>query len=287
MESKKASALLLTLIIISAIGFFASFGFLLTKKVIEKRLPEADTFQSQFEEQIKEQMQEDGQSISFTPWKTTITRVSDDDENETQTSSGDLTPPLSVTNLASVSSGVDWIQWSWTNPSNLDFSSCILYIEKTGLSSTRINVGTTSSASYTTGNLIPNTQYTLIVHTKDNSQNINATDVTATSSTLADTTLPSSITNLHLVSRTYDSLTWAWTNPTDSDLNDSVISINGNLVGTSSTSQYTATNLAQNTQYAVTVQSRDTSGNLGTGVSDTQRTCIHVCGVGGQCYIKC
>jgi hypothetical protein len=287
MESKKASALLLTLIIISAIGFFASFGFLLTKKVIEKRLPEIDTSQFYFDNATFEQVEESGKSISFTPWKTTITRVSDDEEGENETSSGDTSPPASITNLAPVSSGVDWIQWSWTNPPNPDFSSCILYIEKTGQTSTRINAGTTSSASYTTGNLIPNTQYILIVYTKDNSQNINATGVTATASTLADTSPPASITNLYLVSRTHNSLTWAWTNPADSDFNDTVILINSANSGTSSSSQYTATNLAQNTQYTITVQSRDTSGNLGTGVSNAQRTCIHVCGVGGQCYIKC
>jgi len=286
MKSKKASALLLTLIIISAIGFFASFGFLLTKKVIEKRMPGADS-QFQFEEQYQEQVPESGQGISFTPWKTTVTRVSEDEDDENETQTGDTIPPASITNLASVGSGIDWIQWTWTNPSNLDFNSCVLYIEKTGLPSTRVNTATTSNAAYTTGNLIPNTQYTLIVHTKDNSGNINTVDVTATSSTLADTSPPASITNLNFVSRTYNSLTWAWTNPIDSDLNDSVISINGNPVGTSSTNQYTATNLAQNTQYTVTVQSRDTSGNLGTGVSDTQRTCVHVCGVGGQCYVIC
>lgn len=88
----------------------------------------------------------------------------------------DVTPPASVTNLANMSQGTTWIYWNWTNPTDSDFNSSIIYLNGT-------NVANTSNNYYNATGLIQNTNYTIRINTKDSAGNVNYTNVTSTAKT--------------------------------------------------------------------------------------------------------
>jgi hypothetical protein len=287
MNHKKASILMISLMILATLGLLSSFGFVIAKKVFEKPSSGEDVYFDE-EDYSDYTANPNNNSISFSPIKTVISKIDhDEDEEESQNSSGDVTPPSTVSNLVLTGAGETWLSWAWNNPTNYDFASNIVYIEKTGQSSTRQLIGTTSSAFYTTASLLPNTQYTITINTKDNAGNINTVPVSISGTTTADASLPGAITNLHLTDRKKDSLSWAWTNPATFDFASNVISINGVAIATTSNNMFTANGLRQDTAYTISVQSQDTSGNLGTAVADTQSTCVYVCGIGGKCYTLC
>lgn len=96
--------------------------------------------------------------------------------NESQ---GDTTPPASVSGLGVASKGKTWIKWLWTNPSDSDFAYNIIYING-------VNVANISENNYNATGLIPNTEYTIIINTKDFSGNINYTNISNSQYTLAD-----------------------------------------------------------------------------------------------------
>ncbi|MBS3087940.1 hypothetical protein J4226_05080 [Candidatus Pacearchaeota archaeon] len=87
----------------------------------------------------------------------------------------DTIPPASVTNLQNQSRSYNWIYWNWTNPFS-DFSEAIVYLNGIW----KIN---TSNNYYNATGLTQNTDYTITVHTKDSSGNVNDTDVNSTAST--------------------------------------------------------------------------------------------------------
>jgi hypothetical protein len=94
----------------------------------------------------------------------------------------DNSPPDSVTNLINTSNGVTSLYWTWTNPTNLDFSKSIVYLNG-------ILKETTSNDFYNATGLISNKSYTITVHTKDTSGNINNTDVNHSAITIPPTGL--------------------------------------------------------------------------------------------------
>ena len=95
----------------------------------------------------------------------------------------DTTPPASVTNMANQSAGTTWIYWTWTNPSDSDFSQAIIYIDGD-------NEANTSNNYYNATGLSSGTSYTITVHTKDTTGNVNDTDVNNTASTLSTVNQP-------------------------------------------------------------------------------------------------
>jgi len=88
----------------------------------------------------------------------------------------DTTPPASVTNLQNQSSGTSWIYWTWTNPIDSDFNSSIVYINN-------INLANTTNSYYNATGLSCGTSYTIKIYTKDNTGNVNTTNVTNTAAT--------------------------------------------------------------------------------------------------------
>jgi hypothetical protein len=94
----------------------------------------------------------------------------------------DDSPPESVTNLVNVSKGVTSIYWTWTNPTNQDFSKALVYLDG-------VLKQTTTNSFYNATGLISNTSYTITVHAKDTSGNINDTDVNNTDRTIPPTGL--------------------------------------------------------------------------------------------------
>jgi hypothetical protein len=173
--------------------------------------------------------------------------------------SSDTTPPNSITNLMNISRTTSSIYWTWTNPTDLDFSEVIIYIDG-------INVLNTSNNYYNATGLTSNTSYTITIHTKDLTGNVNMNDVSNTASTEAymDMIPPATITNLMDISRTTSSIFWTWTNPLDVDFSHVILYLDGiNLINTSGTS-YNFTGLTQDTTYNLSSNTVDTNGNVNT-----------------------
>jgi hypothetical protein len=92
----------------------------------------------------------------------------------------DLTAPGTISDLSIITRGQDSLYWTWTNPSDTDYTTAIIYIND-------INIANTTNNYYTAGALDSNAIYTIKVHTKDSSGNINTSDVTSTTTTLPST----------------------------------------------------------------------------------------------------
>lgn len=93
----------------------------------------------------------------------------------------DLTPPSTITNLINISQGLDFIYWTWTNPTEPDFLENIIYLDN-------INLINTSNNYYNATNLSEDTEYTIKIHTIDTNNNINNTDIINTAKTLKNST---------------------------------------------------------------------------------------------------
>ncbi|MFC1800743.1 hypothetical protein ACFLYT_01670, partial [Nanoarchaeota archaeon] len=91
--------------------------------------------------------------------------------------------PDSVSGLANQTQDYTWIYWNWTNPTNEDFNTSIIYLNGIW------QINTTDNFYNATG-LTSDTNYTITVHTQDHSGNINNTDQNSTTKTLSDTTPP-------------------------------------------------------------------------------------------------
>jgi hypothetical protein len=178
----------------------------------------------------------------------------------------DNIPPLSVLGLTNTSRDLNSIKWSWTNPSDRDFNSNIIYLNN-------VNVANTSSNSYNATGLTADTSYTLKIHTKDNLGNINTTDVTSTASTMRDTKAPATVTGITNPSKGTTWLYWTWNNPADADFNKNIIYINGTNVANTSNNFYNATGLLSNKSYTIKINTVDTSNNINTtNVNNTATT---------------
>ncbi|MDK2832864.1 MAG: hypothetical protein PWQ75_2616 [Methanolobus sp.] len=88
----------------------------------------------------------------------------------------DGTAPASVIGLNESETGYTWINWSWTNPADLDFNHSIVYIDGTLL-------GITSTESFNATGLVQDTVYEIVIMTVDTSGNINSTSVKDTAKT--------------------------------------------------------------------------------------------------------
>ena len=88
----------------------------------------------------------------------------------------DHRPPACITNLTNVT-GQTWINWTWTNPVDPDFSHVMIYLN----GEFRANA---SEPIYNATGLVPNTTYVIGTRTVDESGNINITWVNDTATTL-------------------------------------------------------------------------------------------------------
>ena len=188
--------------------------------------------------------------------------------NLTFTSVPDITPPASITGLTSPPKSTDWVYWTWTNPSDLDFDTAIVYLNG-------VNVVNTSNNFYNASGLNNNVTYTITIHTQDTSGNVNIADVSDIQTPLAgpDITPPGSISSLLLLSKSPFNLFWIWTNPIDLDFAQNIIFIDGLNVFNTSSNFYNASSLTPSTSYTINVHTKDTTGNVNTvDVTDTQTT---------------
>ena len=84
----------------------------------------------------------------------------------------DIKPPSSITNLHPTP-GTTWINWTWTNPPDLDFNHTMVYLNGTWQTNT-------SNPFYNATGLSPDASYEIGTHTVDTSGNVNTTWVNQT-----------------------------------------------------------------------------------------------------------
>jgi len=89
----------------------------------------------------------------------------------------DTTPPAGISNLQSTT-GTTWINWTWSNPEDDDFSHTMVYLN--GIWKTN-----TSDAYYNATDLAPDTTHEIGTRTVDTNGNLNTTWVNQTATTLA------------------------------------------------------------------------------------------------------
>lgn len=90
----------------------------------------------------------------------------------------DITPPSSIAGLHNASYARDYINWTWTDPADSDFSKVIVSID--GGSTFNVSIGT---QFYNATGFAPDTEHTIATRTVDTSGNINQTWVNRTDRT--------------------------------------------------------------------------------------------------------
>lgn len=90
----------------------------------------------------------------------------------------DVDAPATIASLQNQSAGTSWIFWNWTNPVDGDFSQVIVYLDSVWKTNT-------SDHYYNATGLNSSALYTIRMHTKDTTGNVNNSDVNNTASTQA------------------------------------------------------------------------------------------------------
>lgn len=183
----------------------------------------------------------------------------------TASPAGEVTPPASVTGLVNTTYLQTSINWTWTDPTDADFSHVMVYLKDTFLANVTKGVGFNNATGLT-----PNTQYTISTRTVDTSGNINQTWVTHTTRTAPlpwDTTPPASVTGL--VNSTYvqTSIRWTWKEPSDPDFDRVMVYLNDVFKANVTKSRgskmlYDATGFTAGTEYTISTHTVDKSGNV-------------------------
>ena len=76
-----------------------------------------------------------------------------------------------------------------------------------------------------------------------------------------------------MVNKSFNFILWEWDKPLDLDFSQSIILFNGNNIANTSDNFFNALNLNENTEYTITVFTKDTSGNINSnGVMNTAKT---------------
>lgn len=175
----------------------------------------------------------------------------------------DLTPPSVPTGLTLTGRSATEVDISW-DPSSDNVGVTGYHVYRNGVS-----VGSTATTGYSDTGLTPNTNYTYTVSAFDAAANESAQSTGLPESTLADTSPPSTPTNLHQTGQTTTSVTIAW-NPSSDNVGVAAYNIyrNGSLVKTQSATTYTDTGLAVFSGYLYNVTAVDAANN-GSGLSST------------------
>ena len=123
--------------------------------------------------------------------------------------------------------------------------------------------GESTTTNYTVVNLAPNTAYAITVLAKDIANNKSAQSTAANATTLADTTAPSTPTNVTISSETGTSFKASWFVSTDNaKVKGYDVYVDGTLNGSTTTeTNYTVTGLTISTTYSVTVLAKDAANN--------------------------
>ena len=184
----------------------------------------------------------------------------------------DTTPPASITQLHNTTYEQTYINWTWTDPVDTDFSHVMIYLNGTFGE----NVSTGIQFYNATG-LNSSTEYQIGTHTVNTAGIINETWVNSTARTnqSQDNTPPASITGLHNTTYEETYINWTWTDPVDTDFLHVMIYLNGTFKAnvSSGIQFYNATGLNSSTEYQISTHTVDTTGIINeTWVNSTART---------------
>ncbi len=176
-------------------------------------------------------------------------------------STPDTTAPASITGLVNTSYAPNYINWTWTDPGDADFSKVMVYLG--GAFQTNVSKGV---HYYNATGLTAATTYTIATRTVDTTGNINTTWVnhTARTALLPDTAPPASVTGLHNITNAQNYINWTWNDPDDSDFDKVMVYINGTFKTniTKGIQYYNATDLTYATSYAIATRTVDTLSNI-------------------------
>ena len=135
------------------------------------------------------------------------------------TAPSDTTAPSTVTNLVGVSLSQSQVQLTWTAATdNVAVSAYQVYQDLTGTCASFSTAGAPVATTSTIANLPPGTPVSFVVRAIDSSQNRSAADsncVTVTTAPLADSTPPSTMTNLRVLASYRNAVLLAFDGGTD------------------------------------------------------------------------
>ena len=160
--------------------------------------------------------------------------------------------------------GINWINWTWENPKDEDFSYVNIYIDG------KIKAKVKKPLNYyNMTKLGSGKQYRIEVSTVDVNNNINPESVEGLSSTLSapkDELPPDSVWYLAAkVERT--SINWTWENPNDKDFSYSNVVVDGVFAANVSKSKnyYVKTGLAPGSTHTISIRTVDSKKNTHSG----------------------
>ncbi|MCZ7356684.1 MAG: hypothetical protein O8C66_02025 [Candidatus Methanoperedens sp.] len=181
--------------------------------------------------------------------------------------------PASVIDLKNISYASSYINWTWIDPQDSDFSKVMIYLN----GAFQKNV-TRGDQYYNATGLTPNTLYEISTRTVDVAGNINQTWVyqNATTAPLPDDTAPDSITNLRNTTYASTYINWTWTDPSNPDFVKVIVYLDGIYKDDvlKGVKYYNATGLVPAT-YTIGTRTVDASGNINaTMVTHTATTIL-------------
>jgi len=184
----------------------------------------------------------------------------------------DNTSSTGITYLHNITHARTYINWTWTDPADPDFSKVIVYLD--GIFQENVNSGV---QCYNATLLTPGTTYEIGTRSVDTTGNINPTWVnhTATTASTTDNTPPSGITYLENITHARTYINWTWTDPADPDFSKVIVYLDGIFQENvnSGVQCYNATLLTPGTTYEIGTRSVDTTGNINpTWVNHTAAT---------------
>lgn len=169
----------------------------------------------------------------------------------------DITPPTRPTKLTASGATTSTINLSWTASTDNDAVTAYDVFQGGNLF-----IGTSTTTNFIVTGLISDNTYTFTVRARDASGNTSDKSVAILTQTL-DTQPPSKPTVLAAQEISQTTVKLAWTASTDNrEVTSYEIYGNGNLLGTSTTPNFNASNLAANTTYSFTVKAKDADSNV-------------------------
>jgi serine protease len=169
----------------------------------------------------------------------------------------DVVPPTTPGNLVVTGKQTSSITVGWTASSDT-YGVAGYDVYRNG-----IKVGTTTALSSTSSGLTPGTTYSFYVVAFDAAGNRSTPTNTITSTTLGDTTAPTTPTNLTGNGSVVGKVTLQWTASTDNvGISKYNIYRDSVLIGTSTTTSYTDTTVARKKTYVYQVKALDAANNM-------------------------
>ncbi len=166
--------------------------------------------------------------------------------------------------------------YGYNNGNYYEFDNQTGYGNVSGQSTFKYNI-TLDTSNFQTGDYDVSLNTKLKLRTQTYST-FNSETQTITINTPSDITPPGPVKQLRTDSRTTNSITWKWVNPTDSDFAKNLIYIDGNKVTETSETSYKLSGLKQGQPKEITIYTEDTSGNVNTSpISNKAIACIKVC----------